>query len=364
MQTTHWLVSNTFAPLCLFIFATADAYSQENSSFEITREVAIQQFNGGLYHMLVDLGELPAGADGKIHLDLVNNFDFDFPVNDLTASCGCTSVSYKKDSVAADSTSRLEVILNTPKVRRKPEQSFQIRLVSGSGAQKDITLAIRYRLSGLAAFGQTIASHQINTSADRQRLTLPFVLTTPKSSKDVSIALPPNSDGITARLAQGTRSDWHVVVDIDPLFLPKQGVFTTITARDRLGETIDSMTLSLFHIEDVELSPRTFVFREAKGRLWADGILCLNEETDLPEDDRVPSIDAMLGESKLAVKCTRIGKGIYRVHVSSTIADLANRLKKTNTPPDISWHIVTASRTLGLSSRAHFSSTASLSRTP
>ncbi len=329
-----------------------------HSGFDLTEEVVIERLSLSLYHTVVDLGELPVGTHGKIHLDLVNNFDLDFPVTDLSASKPCTSASFKKKMIAANSTARLELALETPRTARKSDQSFQIRLVSGRGQRHDVTFAIRYRLAGLIAFGEAMVSHQVGESVERQQLVVPFALTRPMDTKQVSIEISPPNDGVLARLASDD-SGSRVIIDIEPVFIQKEGFVATIHAKDAEDAIVDRMLLSLYRVDDVELSPRTLIFRKGGEKAAAEGILCLHQVEDQPLGDRIPSISAKLGKLTLAVDCTKIGKGIYRVRVISSAENLARQREDSDADSRIAWHIVTASRSVESHSRVHFSSSLS-----
>ncbi|MDM4017045.1 DUF1573 domain-containing protein [Roseiconus lacunae] len=359
LSTALEILNRLAVMLPLLTVGVSSLADEKKLGFETSHEVVLKQLSQGLYHVKVDLGELPIGMKGNVHIDLINNFDLDFPVKDLKASCGCTSVSFDKDTIAAGATVRLELALNTQMIRRNAEQAFQIRLVSGRGDRHDITLAVRYRLAGMVAFGKEMVSQEINADVKRQQLAVPFFLTPPTLPKQVSFEMSPSNDGVSAKLAPAD-SGWQVIIDVEPLFLPRKGFFTTLNAMNDAGETVDHMSLVFYQAKDIELSPRTLIFRGNDEKIGADGILHLHDEKDRPANDRPPSVSAKLGELKLAVKCTRIGKGIYRLHVNCDREKLAVPAEVADAGTEVSWHIVTASRVVGLSSRVHFSCIANL----
>src|SRR6056297_988463 len=77
----------------------------DTPSFTVSKDVPIESVVGR-FHMLVDLGDLPAGSTGMVELKLINKHQHRFSIKSVELGCRCSSASLVFDELQPNSSAK------------------------------------------------------------------------------------------------------------------------------------------------------------------------------------------------------------------------------------------------------------------
>ena len=333
--------------------------SSDKAKRVIEKAVTIEKLFGN-YHNIVDLGTLPCNEFVKIKVTLSNpnsnSFSFDFKKIEL--GCKCTSAEISKSEIKPGETSLLTLDLETPAASKSEERTHSVTLhASGESKERTVNLAVRYRLAGLMCFKDGAHVFDVDTTEERQKVFLPFVLTAPHDVSDIDLEITPNNPGVKATLIRKNKSHF-VEVEFDTVFVDEEGLSLRIVARHSKNELQDSLSLLLCRRKRIEISPRTLRFVRSDELLRATSILRLRNENKVVEESSIGqakqtetvSVQCNIGSLKPKVKYKRIGVGIYRITVSIDAKKMAKYLQDHPDSNTIQWDVVSTSERLATKS--------------
>jgi hypothetical protein len=316
----------------------------------------------GQYHMVVDLGALPLGVTGLAKLRIVNPYAFDFPVDELELGCSCTSAEISADRIEAKSSVMLNVILSTRRASRTQLVVNSISMVSKSNKSKSITMAMRYTLAGLMRFNGDIFAQEVDDMLERQTIMVPFLMTEPVKIDDVTFELAPDNKGVVVNLVREDQG-YFAKITFDPVFVLGDSYALSVIAHNHALGLSDTLPLVLYKRQNLEISPLTLHFQRQDNQWTAACLLRyrpplntkLSSETFIGENNDAISAEAAIGGKKLDVRTRRIGKGIYRVSLTSSEESLmpddpATSANEQANRAEIRWHILTPDKAYAVES--------------
>jgi hypothetical protein len=329
--------------LCVFL-AQSISYGVDEEhatpGFSVEKDVPINMLFGQ-YHMVVDLGALPMGETGIVKLNFINNHQVTFPVDELEIGCKCASAKMSVNEIAPNSSALLTVELKTPTRYKSETVTNSLALVSKADKSKNVSVAMRYSLSGLMAFATMNYAQEVDPSLDSQTILVPFVITQPILASDVKFQIIPETHGAVASLVEEDGGRFMKLV-FDPAFVPEEGLAISVVARNEAHDTSDSLPLLLCKRKHVEITPRTIRFRAEGENFVGECLLRYRPPKfggDLPADESAMSIEASFGDMQLDVQTKKIGRGIYRVSVKGARDNMEEKYSDNN-QPNVVWRIV------------------------
>lgn len=323
---------------------TGSAEVLAKPAFQIEKDVAIEPFFGG-YNLIANLGPLPAGATGTIHINLVNTQELAFPIKELEAGCRCASVEFDAKVIESGSRASLRITLSTPVRQKRATVTNLLVLVSSEDPKKNINLGLRYSLSGLMCFTENPYLQEVDPALENQTLMVPFLITHPVQADDVDFAVVPESREIHVSLAQEGGAHFAKIV-FNPTFVGNDSQTFTIVARDQSRELRDEIPLLLRRRKQIELTPRTLRFHEDKERMKSVCLIRLCPpknavETAVTGPNLAMSIEAATGTQSLHIESKQLGNGIYRVYISASKEQLIDWCEEHPEDLRIAWKILT-----------------------
>jgi len=331
-----------------FVFADDETPGKNQISFNVSKDVPIESILGR-YHMVVDLGELPAGATGMIKLNLINNHQQHFSIERLELGCRCSSASLQFDELKPNTKASLSVKLTTALHARKALVVNTLTLISADDPSENLNLLLRYRLAGLMCFAADSFMQEADPSLDRQTVRIPLNVTSPVLPSEVKISTLPAEFGVVANVI--TENSHHFVeVTFDPVFVDEDGVPLSIVIADPSRGLEDQYTLVLTRRKSIEISPKSLIFKRSDEMVTANCIIRyrppLSQETSRESvaDAKLKPIlpifiEAKLGDSPVDTKVRKLGEGIYRVGLQFPYTLLEKRIGLAEMPK-LNWHIL------------------------
>jgi hypothetical protein len=172
---------------------------------------------------------------------------------------------------------------------------------------------------------------------------MPFLMTDPIASRDVTFEFIPRSEGIVAELVQ-EGAKWFVKVDFDPVYFSEDSQYVDLIASDRSRSLSTKSSLLLCQRRSLEIGPRTLRFKSEGEEMVSSCIVRYrgkpSSEIQVVKIDSEISFTASAGDYQLGVRTIRLGRGIYRVHLSGANSKLHQTFANMD-QPKIVWHIVT-----------------------
>ncbi len=333
--------------------------------FNLKKSVVVQTIFTGQYHVVVDLGELPAGKKGEVLLTLTNPNNVRFPVDKIDVGCNCGSARFVGDALEPNSVGQLILNLKTPKSSRRVVSSVGIALGGKEPNAKMISLAVRYKLAGLLGFMDRMVIQEVSKSLEQEESLIPIIVTDPVTRDDVRIEIVP--DGIQVSAIPVVRDGRTFVrLSFRRADVPPEGVTFSLIARVRNGDAGDECIVSLNHRKELEVSPSTLRFQRSEKQIISSCILrCrtplgeFSKTNSANADTPQPvSMSASLAGNNLRVRAKRIGRGIFRVHLSGDRDRLEKAFQESGEGPvSVRWNVITNEQTFSAVSRATLLST-------
>ncbi|TWU67047.1 hypothetical protein V7x_26190 [Crateriforma conspicua] len=219
--------------------------------------------------------------------------------------------------------SLIDMVLSTEGKQKKPESGVSIALLHGSDPLGNARIDVRYQLSGMLAFVDSMSVAHIDPDASLATVEIPFYFTKPISLASLVVSAKPTF-GEEAVVERGDNPELGVIkLRLNVADLPPSGLTTTVFVDDPgSGRMADSILLVRPN-EIVTVSPRTLRFlpRE-EGGFETHTIVRIKGEEE--EEDETPSkakeghaasIEARIGRRALRVNAKHIGADVYRVQL-------------------------------------------------
>lgn len=318
-------------------------------SFRVQKSLPIKMMFNQRYHLVADLGTLPAGLSGVVEIELVNPTDTRFSVRDAKGSCSCAEGVLGSDEIKPFSSVPLTIELETPKSSSHVVDSFSIKLLTDGGEANDITIVGRYRLGGLLCFVKPNNIYELDGSASLQTILLPVNLTAPIEAKDVEVEFTSLCEGLRVQLEK--QADKHFAkISVDTELMPEEGLHRQLVIRTRDGSIRGETMFSLWRSKEFEISPRTLRFREVGGRHIAS---CLIRHRPVSEGDldKTMYVEAAISGKTLKVDQTPLSNGIYRIKISTSKPEFSKmREQGERDHLEVTWDILSGKKRLQLKS--------------
>jgi len=110
-STMTKIVKNTFTLICAFLFAFS-TFAQTNSSNSATNQVKTSGESLSLKETEFNFGKIPQGKPVTHEFFFTNTSDSAFALDNVQASCGCTTPVWNKDVIAPGETAKITVGYN------------------------------------------------------------------------------------------------------------------------------------------------------------------------------------------------------------------------------------------------------------
>ncbi|MGB7327887.1 MAG: DUF1573 domain-containing protein [Rubripirellula sp.] len=272
LRWNRWLIL-VFAVLSGFCsldhsVACGEENSQSYDAFEELVEVSTSSKArfleiAGSYKVDADAGHLPANQHGIIRIRIHNVEDFDLPIRNATASCGCTKAELDGDKIPANGSADLVVKVNTPVRGRNADFIGQIRLHIDPSKTKhrllSVNIGLRYRIDGLLCFPQTLVP--VSVSSDKPlSLALPFICTVSTPLDQLTLQVTDAFQGLEGKIEPSKDGTAKVSLRVDPGDASTGGEFGKITITDPKTKVSDTVSVIMYREEQVTISPRTLRF--------------------------------------------------------------------------------------------------------
>jgi len=327
--------------ICLLI---GDAVlCDEPTGFVVKRNVSIKAMLGGQFALVVDAGRLPSQSTGRVDITLVNGNSVDFSVDELKVGCSCSKASLSTDSIAAFSSAKLSIDLETPSTSQTAERAVSVRLVSAKDSSRSINVLVKYQLDGLMCFKDEIVMREISPEAPVQRFSVPFVLTSPVKPGHVKFRFTPHSEGMLAELTAHGDS-YRVDVAVDPVFVTADESNVTLTAVNEHAGLRDTVVLSLISASPIKISPSRTVFQPTDSGWEASSILRVESEKAGEALKTEPYVEVRLDGEGIRVESKKLAEGIFRLKLRSNSDSMgADEEAPDDETPQLDWRVTTNS---------------------
>tara|TARA_R110002167_G_scaffold56052_3_gene159270 strand:- start:855 stop:2039 length:1185 start_codon:yes stop_codon:yes gene_type:complete len=315
----------------------------------------------GSYTVAATFDRLPANQHGRLLVEIVNHEDFDLPITEVTASCGCTRATLMSRVIPANKSAKLEIKIDTPK--RHSSGTFKGRIVleiDNSLVEhkllSHINVNLKFEIGGLLCFHE----HLVSVEAKKGkigRLRLPFVYSLTTELEDLQLETFGILEGVTGEIVASNEGH-HIAIDVDPALLDESRGFGWLKVTDPASGSSGKIHIVVNVVEGVVLSPHTIHFKrlsESSEEMVGRCIVRVRRETERKQDAlaanseqsmaKPPALtcDASIGSHALKIQIRPVNHKVYRLSMSIP-AEVAEKLladqEENSKDIQLSWKII------------------------
>ncbi len=285
-------------------------------------------FVNRLYTAHIDLPPLNVNSKYRIVLDLMNPHEEDVVFEKAVPNCGCSSVSFERKGFLAGTSTKVIVLLDTPKARYSDGFQVQIPFYSYYSAQQPVgEILLNVALQGNLALPNKKLVFEI--FSHDQAVTVPFRYSAPVAINQIEVALSEGlENAVETEIIEADKGVGQLrlrVVDENEDF---ERLVGSLVLRDQQLEIEAGCAILLIQRPPVVVSPSELRFRKAipKGEGEVDQnlrtasfLLRINKSVST-ENNRIVVADLIRcfhDGRRLSLNSKRLGNsGVFRGEIS------------------------------------------------
>lgn len=358
-----------WAGVCVTQFVVASEASENQFDFtETVKSELVSKRNftefAGSYTADATFKKLPAGQSGRLLVEVVNPEDFDLPIAEVTASCGCTRATLLSRFIPAGGSATLEIKIDTPK--KHSSGTFEGRVILKVDQRQvehkeltQINVNLKFQIGGLLCFNE----HLVSVNAQRGKtgdLQLPFVCSVTTPAKDLEIEPSGVLLGAVGKVV-AFKSGHYVDLKIDPNLIANDQGFGTLRLTDPASGVSDQIYVVINVEKPIVLSPHTIRFVRLPSLPDALVGRCIVRVQRESEDNKTPPLlsrndkaadppaltcEAKIGSRSIEVLVKPVNHKVYRISMSieaTTAEAVLVDQEESKEDLQISWKIISGS---------------------
>tara|TARA_R110002072_G_scaffold8260_1_gene42958 strand:+ start:2032 stop:3216 length:1185 start_codon:yes stop_codon:yes gene_type:complete len=318
----------------------------------------------GSYTADATFKQLPGGQNGRLLVEIANPENFDLPIAEVTASCGCTRATLLSRIIPAKGSATLEIKIDTPE--KHNSGIFEGRVILKVDQRKvehkeltQVNVNLKFEIGGLLCFKE----HLVAVNAQRGKtgdLQLPFVCSVTTPATELQIKPSGVLLGAAGKI-KAAKNGYYVQLDIDPELIANDQGFGTLQLTDPASGVSDQIHVVITVEKEIVLSPHTIRFVRLSSlpdTLVGRCIVRVRRESE--DDAAVPLLsrnkkatdppaltcDAKIGNRPIEVMVKPVNHKVYRISMSideKTAKAILAEQKESNKDLQISWKVISGS---------------------
>jgi hypothetical protein len=306
----------TVVLLHLVVLQVCAVSQQSKTDFEIESEATVFQSETGQFSIRTDIGTIPSGKRGIVHLLVHNPYDLPITIDKFKTSCSCLKAGTSSGEIPARGSSEIDLILQVPPESKDPQYKMHLMLIST--ANGEIPIELRSFLGGLSCFTGATYLTELSRSQSKHTFRIPIVVTDPVKTNSLKVTCSDSMRNFRCRAVSDGSEDF---VECTFSGTP-ESVLGEVTLTNDINGKKSKLTCIVRSRPFFEIAPQVlrFVQDEADVQKYSESVLVkLDPETlgdTNSEIEPLPVIEWDSREGRLTAELVRIARGIYKARLT------------------------------------------------